>query len=80
MADKETTRRTVLVQKESRIVPVDHLHDTRPGEAEEPHDCRTLARVLYYTVGIGRMLVTTIGRCSHMTGPATSPRRSATLR
>lgn len=31
MADTETTGRTVFFQKEGRVMPVDHLTDTRPS-------------------------------------------------
>jgi hypothetical protein len=34
--DKETSGRTVVVQKEGRVMPVDHLVDRRPEKVKQP--------------------------------------------
>jgi hypothetical protein len=36
-ADKESTERTIVFQKEDRIVPVTHLVERRPEMAGKPH-------------------------------------------
>ena len=35
MADTESTRRTVIFEKEDRVIPVDHLVNARPGKVEK---------------------------------------------
>jgi len=35
MADTESTRRTVVFEKEDRVIPVDHLVNARPGKVEK---------------------------------------------
>lgn len=37
--DKAATRRTVIIQKERRIVPVDHLAGTGVVRVEKVEDC-----------------------------------------
>ena len=46
--NKEIAVRTKVFQKEVRVMPIDHLVDTRgntPGESGKPHDRKAL--VLY---------------------------------
>jgi len=35
--DTEDMRHTVVIQKAGRIIPIDHLVDTRPERVEKPH-------------------------------------------
>jgi hypothetical protein len=35
--DTEVMRHTVVIQKAGRIIPIDHLVDTRPERVEKPH-------------------------------------------
>jgi len=37
-ANKESTERTVVFQKEGRVVPVSHLVERRREKAEKPHE------------------------------------------
>ena len=38
MAENGSTERTVVFQKEGRVVPVNHLVERLPEMAEKPHD------------------------------------------
>jgi hypothetical protein len=71
LADTETTGRTVIIQEQDRIMPIDHLVDTRPEKVEKPHSSKDL---------IYRIPEWWFGRCRHTIGLTMSIRSSIILR